>query len=139
MQHLHFIYLFVCYIGIYCVCVCVCACTHTYTQRNEHTIKPMSRSEDKLLESDLPSTIWVPGVAFGSPSLTANIFTCRAILVIKISCWLFGLGLVWFGFTETRFLCVALAALELRDPPASASRVLSLKTHTSTTLLIKNS
>jgi hypothetical protein len=30
-------------------------------------------------------------------------------------------------FFETGFLCVALAGLELRNPPASASRVLGLK------------
>jgi hypothetical protein len=30
-------------------------------------------------------------------------------------------------FFETGFLCVALAVLELRNPPASASRVLGLK------------
>jgi hypothetical protein len=47
-------------------------------------------------------------------------------------------GLVWFFFffffflvfcfLETGFFCVALAVLELRKPPASASRVLGLKT-----------
>ena len=37
-------------------------------------------------------------------------------------------GLVdFFFFFETGFLCVALAVLELRNPPASASRVLGLK------------
>ena len=48
---------------------------------------------------------------------------------------LFG-WLVWLGFFETGFLCVALAVLELfvdqtglklRNPPASASRALGLK------------
>ena len=36
-------------------------------------------------------------------------------------------GLVDFFFFETGFLCVALAVLKLRNPPASASRVLGLK------------
>jgi hypothetical protein len=33
----------------------------------------------------------------------------------------------FFWFFETGFLCVALAVLELRNPPASASQVLELK------------
>jgi hypothetical protein len=33
----------------------------------------------------------------------------------------------FFGFSEIGFLCVALAVLELRNPPASASQVLGLK------------
>ena len=37
-----------------------------------------------------------------------------------------------FFFFETGFLCVALAVLELRNPPASASRVLGLKACTTT-------
>jgi hypothetical protein len=43
------------------------------------------------------------------------------------------LKLIFFGclfvclFFETRFLCIALAGLELRNPPASASQVLGLK------------
>jgi hypothetical protein len=35
--------------------------------------------------------------------------------------------LFFFWFFETGFLCVALAVLELRNPPASASQVLGLK------------
>jgi hypothetical protein len=34
---------------------------------------------------------------------------------------------VCFVFFEAGFLCVALAGLELRNPPASASQVLGLK------------
>jgi hypothetical protein len=53
---------------------------------------------------------------------------------------LFG-WLVWLGFFETGFLCVALAVLELfvdqtglklRNPPASASRALGLKVRATT-------
>jgi hypothetical protein len=33
----------------------------------------------------------------------------------------------FFLFFETGFICVALAGLELRNPPASASQVLGLK------------
>jgi hypothetical protein len=33
----------------------------------------------------------------------------------------------FFFFFETGFLCIALAGLELRNPPASASQVLGLK------------
>jgi hypothetical protein len=33
----------------------------------------------------------------------------------------------FFWFFETGFLCVALAGLELRNPPAFASQVLGLK------------
>ena len=38
-------------------------------------------------------------------------------------------------FLETGFLCVALAVLELRGPPVSASRVLGLKTCATTAKL----
>jgi hypothetical protein len=37
-----------------------------------------------------------------------------------------------FLFFETGFLCVALAVLKLRDPPASASQVLGSKAHATT-------
>jgi hypothetical protein len=41
---------------------------------------------------------------------------------------------LFFGvFFETGFLCIALAVLELRNPPASASQVLGLKVRTTTT------
>jgi hypothetical protein len=58
--------------------------------------------------------------------------------VIFVFCFcfcFFWFGLVWFF--ETGFLCIALAVLELRNPPASASRVLELKACATTTQLKK--
>jgi hypothetical protein len=43
------------------------------------------------------------------------------------------MGLLGFWFFETGFLCVALAVLELRNPPASALQVLGLKACATTT------
>ena len=43
------------------------------------------------------------------------------------------LSLQVFFLFETGFLCVALDVLELRNPPASASRVLGLKACSTTT------
>jgi hypothetical protein len=40
-----------------------------------------------------------------------------------------------FWFFKTGFLCIALAVLELRNPPASASQVLGLKACTTTAWL----
>jgi hypothetical protein len=60
-----------------------------------------------------------------------------ALFVVVVFWVLFCFVLVWFGlFFETGFLCIALAVLalskdqaglKLRNPPASASRVLGLK------------
>jgi hypothetical protein len=47
------------------------------------------------------------------------------------------LSLSWFF--QTVFLCVALAVLELRNPPASASRVLGSKACATTARLKKKS
>ena len=48
------------------------------------------------------------------------------VLFCFVLVW-FGLVLVLLFFFETGFFCVALAVLELRNLPASASRVLGLK------------
>jgi hypothetical protein len=48
----------------------------------------------------------------------------------------FGFWVFWFfDFLETGFLCIALAVLELRNPPVSVSRVLGLKACTTTAQL----
>jgi hypothetical protein len=51
-------------------------------------------------------------------------------------CWFSEFHTYALFFFETGFLCVALAVLELRNPPASASQVLELKACTTTALNI---
>jgi hypothetical protein len=60
-----------------------------------------------------------------------NTTTFNASNVLVISSFFF----YFFWFFETGFLCVALAVLELRNPPASASQVLGLKGFTTTARL----
>jgi hypothetical protein len=57
-------------------------------------------------------------------SLSIKINWCSQVYPLL---FLFFCFFVFFWFFETGFLCVALAVLELRNPPAPASRVLGLK------------
>jgi hypothetical protein len=57
---------------------------------------------------------------------SAGIKVCATMLSHPVSLSFF-LSFFFFWFFETGFLCIALAVLELRNPPASASRVLGLK------------
>jgi hypothetical protein len=53
---------------------------------------------------------------------TSWCFFCFVVLLLVVVLFVF-----WFWFFKTGFLCIALAGLELRNPPVSASEVLGLK------------
>jgi hypothetical protein len=68
-----------------------------------------------------------------SPAYVQGI--CIDLLFFVLFCFVsfVCLFVFFFFFFETGFLCVAMAGLELRNPPASASQVLELKACTTTT------
>ena len=78
------------------------------------------------LRSWFSPAVWNPGIELNYQSwrqapLLAELST-GPVHAFSFWFWYF----VLFQFFETRFLCIALADLKLRDPPASASQMLGL-------------
>ena len=82
---------------------------HTHTHTHTHTHRDTETQRDRQTETDIEREVGVSGVSMISK-------LPRKFLFIYL-----------FWFFETRFLCIALAVQELRNPPASASWVLGLK------------